>query len=157
MASAYDELLNDARNRKFLPAEELNGLTAQTIRANSLRTARGDENYKALLKTVKSIFDGGGRITTGTDAPFAQFATSLHTELWILVEAGLTPFRALQAATIRSAQATGVEKDLGSIEPGKLADLIVVEGDPLNRIQDAMKVRMTIKDGAVYKVNQWLK
>jgi Tol biopolymer transport system component/imidazolonepropionase-like amidohydrolase len=157
MASAYDELLNDARNRKFLPAEELNALTTQTMRANSLRTPRSDENYKALLKTVKFIFDNGGRITTGTDAPFAQFATSLHTELWILVEAGLTPFHALQAATIRAAQATGVDKDLGSIEPGKLADLVVVEGDPLNRIQDAMKVRIAIKDGTVYKVNQWLK
>jgi len=157
MASQYDELLNDDRMRKFLSGEELKELTDETLREESSRTLRSDENFKALLQTVKNIFDLGGRITSGTDAPFATYGASLHTELWILVQAGLTPFHALQTATINAAQNVGVGKDLGSIEPGKLADIIIVDGDPLNRIQDAMKVKEVVKDGVIYHVNEWTK
>ena len=157
MASKYDELLNDARMRKFLTGKELKKLTDQTLQQDSSKTLRSDENYNALLKTVKNIFDLGGKITSGTDAPFAPYGASLHTELWILVQAGLTPFHALQTATINAAESVGVSKDLGSIEPGKLADLIIVDGDPLNRIQDAMKVTKVIKDGIIYNVNEWTK
>src|SRR5690606_11009948 len=128
----------------------------QTSRFGSRRTERGDVNYSALLRTLKSIVDAGGRITAGTDAPFAPYGSSLHSELWVFVEAGLSPFQALQSATIHAAEAVGVEKDLGSVEVGKLADMVLVDGDPLNRIQDAMKVRTVIKNGTVFPVRDWL-
>ncbi len=157
LAAEYNELLNDPRNRTFLEPAFLQGLYKQTKQADSLRTPRGDENYKALLKTIKLIVDEGGRITAGTDSPFAPFGSSLHSELWVFADAGLSPFQALQAATIHSAEAVGVAKDLGTIEPGKLADLVIVDGDPLKRIQDAMKVRTTIKNGKIYPIENWLK
>ncbi len=157
LAKKYDELLNDDRNRKFLTPEFLQGLRVQADQYDSLRTPRADENYKALLKTLKRISDGGGRITAGTDAPFAPFGSSLHSEIWVYAEAGISPFKALQTATIRAAEAVGVAKDLGSIEKNKLADLIIVDGDPLKRVQDAMKVNQVIKNGKVYSIRDWLK
>ena len=156
MASKYDELFNDDRMRRFVEPRFLNSLVHEKLLMDSLRDFKEDENYYALLSTVKSIFLLGGRITTGTDAPFAPFGSSLQAELWILVEAGLTPFQSLQAATIRSAEEVGVDKDLGSIEVGKLADMVIVNGDPLKRIQDAMKVTKVIKDGQIYSINDLL-
>jgi len=155
LSKQYGELLDDPRNRKFLSPEFLNSLHVQANQFDSLRTPRGDENYKALLKTLKRISDAGGRLTAGTDAPFAPFGSSLHSEIWIFAEAGISPFKALQTATIRAAEAVGVAKDLGSIEKNKLADLIIVDGDPLKRVQDAMKVNKVIKNGAIYQVTDW--
>ncbi|WP_276346217.1 amidohydrolase family protein [Daejeonella sp. JGW-45] len=157
LAKKYDELLDDDRNRKFLTPEFLRGLHTQANQYDSARTPRADENYKALLKTLKQISDAGGRITAGTDAPFAPFGSSLHAEIWVYAEAGISPFKALQSATIRAAEAVGVAKDLGSIEENKLADLIVVDGDPLKRVQDAMKVNQVIKNGKIYTIRDWLK
>jgi len=157
LAKQYDELLNDERNRKFLTPEFLQNLYVQTNQFDSLRTPKADANYKALLKTIKAISDAGGSITAGTDAPFAPFGSSLHTELWVYVDAGLSPFKALQSATIQAAKVVGVDKDLGSIEAGKLADLIIVDGDPLKRIQDAMKVRTAIKNGKIHTIEALLK
>jgi Tol biopolymer transport system component/imidazolonepropionase-like amidohydrolase len=157
LAKQYDELLNDERNRKFLTPEFLKGLYDQTSKFDSLRTPKADANYKALLKTLKLISDAGGSITAGTDAPFAPFGSSLHSELWVYVDAGFSPFKALQSATIQAAKVVGVDKDLGSIEVGKLADMIIVDGDPLKRIQDAMKVRSTIKNGKIHTIESLLK
>lgn len=157
LAKQYDELLNDERNRRFLTPEFLKGLYDQTNKFDSLRTPKADANYKALLKTIKAISDAGGSITAGTDAPFAPFGSSLHSELWVYVDAGLSPFRALQSATIQAAKVVGVDKDLGSIEAGKLADMIIVDGDPLKRIQDAMKVKTAIKNGKAHTIETLLK
>ncbi len=157
LANKYDELLNDDRNRKFLTPEFLQGLRDQANQYESLRTPRADENYRALLRTLKQISDAGGRITAGTDAPFAPFGSSLHSEIWVYAEAGISPFKALQTATIRAAEAVGVANDLGSIEKDKLADLIIVDGDPLKRVQDAMKVNQVIKNGKIYNIREWLK
>lgn len=157
LAKQYDELLNDERNRAFLDPEFLQNLANQTTTFESGRTPKADANYRALLKTIKQISDEGGSITAGTDAPFAPYGNSLHSELWVFVEAGISPFKALQTATINAARAVGVDKDLGSIESGKLADLIIVDGDPLHRIQDAMKVKTTIKNGLIYQVDQLIK
>jgi Tol biopolymer transport system component/imidazolonepropionase-like amidohydrolase len=157
MAKEYDELLDDARIRKFISPDVMIVQLQQAARYDSTKTARSDQNYKLLLKTIKSVVDAGGKVTAGTDAPFALLGTSLHSELWILVEAGLTPYQALRAGSLNAARAIGVEKDLGSIEVGKLADLVIVEGNPLERIQDAMKVKKVVKNGVVFDVEQWLK
>lgn len=156
MVKQYDELLDDARIRKFISPDVMKAQLEQAERYDSTKTTRSDQNYRALLKTIKSIVDAGGKVTAGTDAPFALLGTSLHSELWILVDAGLTPYQALRAGSLNAAQAIGVDKDLGSIEVGKLADLVIVEGSPLERIQDAMKVKKVIKNGIVYDVEQWL-
>jgi imidazolonepropionase-like amidohydrolase len=84
------------------------------------------------LAFLKRVHDRGGIVVTGTD-PGGKLLIpgyGLHRELALLVQAGFTPLAALRAATQHAAMALGVDRDLGTIEAGKLADLVLVEGDP---------------------------
>jgi imidazolonepropionase-like amidohydrolase len=93
----------------------------------------------------------GGLIVAGTDTPNAL---NLHGELMAYTMAGMTPYEALKTATVNPAQALAV--DTGTIEPGKLADLVIVEGDPLADIANAHKVKRVIANGRVYEMSQLL-
>lgn len=115
------------------------------------------ENFKTLARNVKKFIDAGGRVTPGTDSPLIPYGLSLQVELQNWVEGGVTPFETLRGATLWSAEAAGVGNDLGSIEVGKLADMIAVEGDPLTKIQDAMNVKYTLKNGHVWTLDELLK
>jgi imidazolonepropionase-like amidohydrolase len=110
-----------------------------------------DERYKAsaraLLDMVKLLYDAGIPIVAGTDG-LAGFA--LHRELELYVEAGIPAPDVLRIATLGAARVAGRDKELGSIEPGKLADLVLVDGDPASRISDIRRTSLVIKDGAVY-------
>lgn len=104
---------------------------------------------------LKAFYDAGGSrlITVGTDMPttgpdLAGFC--YHQELQALVYAGLPPVAALKAATINSARAIGIGDRLGSIEPGKFADLYIVNGNPLEHIEDARYGRLIMKSGEIY-------
>ena len=103
-------------------------------------------------RTVFQVVRGGGRVTAGTDAPINPYGLSLLMELENYVAGGLTPVEVLRTATMVSADAMGVGADLGSIEPGKLADLTFVDGDPLQNIKDLRRVRRVMKDGHLYDV-----
>ena len=115
------------------------------------------ENFKTLAGNVKKLIDAGARMTPGTDSPLIPYGLSLQVELQNWVEGGVSPFETLRGATLWSAEAAGVGNDLGSIEVGKIADLIAVDGDPLTKIRDSMNVRYTIKDGNVWTLAELLK
>ena len=106
---------------------------------------------RSRLEMVKVLADSGVPIGAGTDTQGADmtFGASLHRELALLAEAGLTPANALTAATRDAAAAMRMDEHLGTIEPGKLADLVVVEGDPTKDIGAIAKVRMVIQDGRI--------
>jgi len=87
----------------------------------------------------------GAKITAGVDTPNA-FA--LHGELETYVTAGMTPFQALRAATVNTAEELNV--NTGTIEPGKLADIVIVDGNPLDDIKNAQKVKEVIANGRLY-------
>src|SRR5262245_25792171 len=74
---------------------------------------------------------------------------SLHYEMQMIADMGISPMKAIQAATLWSAESFGKAKDVGSIEPGKFADFLIVEGNPLNDITATRNVQMVIKDGQV--------
>jgi imidazolonepropionase-like amidohydrolase len=108
--------------------------------------------YKPLMQSmaisVKKLYDAGVIIVAGTDMGFPGF--SLDRELELYVNAGLTPAQAIKTATITPAIVMGVDSKTGSIEAGKQADIILVDGDPLNNISDIRKVSVVIKTGRVY-------
>ncbi|CAN5520475.1 amidohydrolase family protein [soil metagenome] len=101
---------------------------------------------------LRDAMKAGARIVVGTDQPNA-FNT--HGSLVAYVDAGMTPFEALRAATLTPAEALGIEA--GSIEPGRLADLVIVEGNPLEDITTTRKVKRTIMNGRVYELEDLLK
>ncbi|MEM9676054.1 MAG: DPP IV N-terminal domain-containing protein [Bacteroidota bacterium] len=113
-------------------------------------------NISTMQQAVTRIMRAGGRVTAGTDSPFIPYGTSLHTEMQLFVDGGFTPFQTLQSATIRAAEAVGVADDLGTIEEGKVADLVIVDGDPLANIFDAWNVTMTVKNGIRYEIDELL-
>jgi imidazolonepropionase-like amidohydrolase len=111
--------------------------------------------YWTKRKEIKAFYDAGGGdlITLGTDHPsWGEYFTpfSIHRELQSLSLSGIPNATALRIATINSARAMGVGDRLGSIEPGKWADLVVVRGDPLADIRVTRNPRLVVKAGRVY-------
>jgi imidazolonepropionase-like amidohydrolase len=96
---------------------------------------------------VKALYDAGVTIVAGTDA-MAGF--TLHRELELYVDSGIPAPAALRIATLGAARVMKRDGDLGSVAPGKLADMILVDGDPVARISDVRRVVLTVKDGVVY-------
>ena len=116
--------------------------------APNLNGARANSVGNGAL--LKQLVGRGALVVTGTDAPFVPYAAGLHAELRLYARAGLTPAQILHAATWQSAVATHVENDLGSIEPGKVADLVVIDGDPLADIAALDDIMLTIKGGRAF-------
>ena len=86
--------------------------------------------YKMLQDFVRRFVAAGGKIHSGSDPNHVLPGYAVHAELQMLVEAGLTPVQAIQTASLNVAQAWGKDKDYGSVEKGKIADLVIVRGDP---------------------------
>ena len=121
--------------------------------AGSLPVPPGmDERYKAswkkMLAFIRELYVAGVPIEAGTDG-MAGFA--LHRELEIDVEAGIPAPQVLRLATLGAARIMGLEHQLGSVRPGKLADLVLIDGDPATRISDVRKTVVTVKDGVLYR------
>jgi imidazolonepropionase-like amidohydrolase len=100
---------------------------------------------------VLDVMAAGGLIVAGTDTPNG---INLHGELMAYTMAGMTPFDALKAATVNPASALNL--NAGTVEPGKLADLVMLDGDPLADISNTTKVRRVVANGRVYDVDQLL-
>ncbi|HXU29050.1 MAG TPA: amidohydrolase family protein [Thermoanaerobaculia bacterium] len=105
------------------------------------------ESYQRLLQMIKALWDGGIAIEAGTDAA-PGFA--LDRELELYVEAGIPAPAVLQIATRNAAQILGQGEELGSIKAGKLADLVLIDGDPTTKISDIRRAVLTVKGGTVY-------
>ncbi|HKP92825.1 MAG TPA: amidohydrolase family protein [Chthoniobacterales bacterium] len=105
------------------------------------------EAFPAMLRLLKALHDAGVTIIPGTDALAGYM---LHHELELYVRAGISPAEVLRMATLTSAEVMGANKDRGVIAPGKLADMILVDGDPTKNIRDLDKLTTVIKGGNVY-------
>lgn len=105
------------------------------------------------FETFQKMYKAGVKIAMGTDMGFEPDMGTNATELEIYVKLGMKPMDAIQTATKNAAEALKMEKDLGTIEPGKLADIIAVDGDPLRNIrclQQKKNIQLVMKEGRVY-------
>ncbi len=131
-----------------LPPQVRRGLLSGGLPVPEGKDERYRESTKALLRMIKMLYDAGVPLVAGTDS-FAGFA--LHRELELYAEAGIPPAEVLRIATIGAARVLKRDRELGSIAPGKLADLILVDGNPTERISDIRRVSLVMKDGNLYE------
>lgn len=132
-----------------LPSQVRRGLLDGGLPVPEGQDERHRDSFDALLRMLKALHAAGIPIVAGTD-DMAGFA--LQRELELYVRAGLTPAEVLRLATLGAARVAGREAELGSIVPGKLADMALVDGDPLADISAIRKVSLTVKDGVLYDV-----
>jgi hypothetical protein len=135
---------------KYLPSYILKDTESFFVKYEKMAPEKRKEvvaGYKMLQEFVRKFAAAGGKIHTGSDPNHVVPGYAMHAELQMLVEAGLTPLQAIQTASINVAQAWGKDKEYGSVEKGKVADLIIVRGDPLKNISDTQNVEMVFSDG----------
>ena len=96
----------------------------------------------------KKILDAGGHVTLGAHGQLQGLGP--HWELWALTQGGMSNMQALRCATLSGAWELGMDKDLGSLEAGKLADLVVMDRNPLEKIENSDSIRYVVKNGVVY-------
>ena len=124
----------------------------RTLLSGALPVPKGEEDaYRealpAMLRLLKALYDAGVTIIPGTDS-LAGY--SLHHELELYARAGIPPAEVLRLATLTSALVIGADGERGVVAPGRLADLILVDGDPSTRIADINKVTLVMKGGRIH-------
>ena len=108
--------------------------------------------YDKANEFIRRFVQAGGILKEGSDPPRGMAALLMHQALVMDVEAGVSPMAAIQAATLNVARTFGRDKDYGSVEPGKVADLSIVDGDPLQDIWLTQNVKMVVMDGKVIDI-----
>jgi imidazolonepropionase-like amidohydrolase len=131
-----------------LPAQVQRGAYTGGLAVTAQTDQLYKDSYAAGLRMTKRMYDAGIPILAGTDTTAGLM---LHRELELEVQAGIPPAKALQIATINAARLLKQENDLGSIAPGKLADFVLVEGNPAEHISDIRRCRLVAKNGVLYK------
>jgi imidazolonepropionase-like amidohydrolase len=142
------ELANDPRLR-YIPAGERATWEPYRARFDPSTAPLRRRYWEARLRVVGAMRREGVHFMTGTDLgnPYIYPGFSVHDELSLLVEAGLSPLEALQATTLNPAQFLSVADSLGTLEAGKLADIVLLEADPLTDIRNTTKIRAVVLNG----------
>ena len=125
--------LNEQITKKGAPAEQAEGIRLV---------------MNTLLQTIGGLHRAGVPIVPGTDVGVPGH--TLHRELELYVKAGLTPMEAIQSATLTPARVMKLEKEVGTIEPGKRADILILDGDPLENISNIRKIRFVLTQGRLF-------
>ncbi len=107
-----------------------------------------DIGFRSVARSLKKLDDAGGVVNTGGHGQI--HGLDLHWELWSLAEGGMSNQRILRAATSNGARTIGLDKQIGTVEAGKLADLIVLDANPLENIRNTNTVRYTMVNGRLY-------
>jgi imidazolonepropionase-like amidohydrolase len=118
-------------------------------RANGVARRSGEVPIHA--ETFRRALQAGVKIAFGTDVGGFEWTINPAKEFALMVEYGMTPAQALRSATVAGAELLDMKEQLGSIEPGKLGDLVAVPGDPLSDVRALEKVNFVMKEGVVYK------
>ena len=133
----------------------LTELRAEAARALSESEKKDAEKFAAgfdeMKRNVKKLLDAGVLLAAGTDAPYPGVfqGEAIHHELELLVEAGMTPLQAIRTATYNAAQIMHAEQEWGSLQSGRVANLVIVAGNPAAQISDTRKIEMVIVNGKI--------
>lgn len=128
----------------FVPREFVDS----RARRRTMAADDSDFNHFNVSRGAKALTDRGVRVNIGAHGQ--REGLGAHWEIWMLEQGGMTRMEALRAATINGALYLGLDKDLGSLEAGKLADVIVIDGNPLEKIRDSERVQYTVANGRVF-------
>ncbi len=152
-----DEIASDPR-LALLPSWKREALVAQT--SDNLADPQDPECETAMcqeVRTFQRIDRAGGLVLVGTDAPLDQVGIGVHGNLQELVGYGWSPYDALRAAIVNPARYLGVADDVGTLEKGKVADLIGVRGNPLEDIDAAARVELAMVGGRAHTVEELMR
>ncbi|MEO7966580.1 MAG: amidohydrolase family protein, partial [Gemmatimonadaceae bacterium] len=141
---ARTDLDRDPKTSFFTPSDIL---TRQARRRELIIDE--DYNFPAIARGVRDVVRAGGRAGLGSHGQ--QDGIGAQWELWMLQSGDMTPMEALRIATIYGAESIGYGKDLGSLETGKLADLVVLNSNPLENIRNSNDIRYVMKNGELYE------
>ncbi|EMR02310.1 amidohydrolase family protein [Cesiribacter andamanensis] len=130
---------------RFMPRSIIDG---RSRRVTLVPDEEYEQGHLATSRACKVLADAGVKVNLGSHGQLQGLGA--HWELWMLQQGGLSNLQALRSATLNGAQYLGMETELGSLEVGKLADLIVLDANPLENIQNTEQVRYTMVNGRLY-------
>ena len=142
----------DRKEASYLPGvlrEQALGQYERYAKFPPERLNNAREGYKKLEDLIRRYVQAGGLIRAGSDPNNGLPGLGVHQEMVMFVEAGLTPMQAIQAATVNVAKAFRKDTDFGTVEPGKVADLIAVDGDPLKDVWTTQNVKLVVLGGKI--------
>ncbi len=139
----HDDVWRNARLQAFTPRDTL----VERSRRRPM-AAEDDFNHVLIARAAKALKDAGTSVQLGAHGQLQGLGA--HWELWMLAQGGMSPLEALDSATLAGARYLGMDKDLGSLETGKLADLVVLDKNPLENIRNSDSVRLVMLNGRLY-------
>jgi imidazolonepropionase-like amidohydrolase len=143
---AHMNIHDDAKVMRFTPHEQVDSVARR-------RQLLLDDEYvfPLMAKGAGDILKAGGHVALGSHGE--QQGIGAHWEIWMLQSGGMTPWQTLYAATMNGAESIGLEKQVGSLEPGKLADIVVYNANPADDIHNTTQIQYVIKNGIVYNAD----